>query len=74
MANFAVLDWGGIITDLSSRKVDMVMASMTITEERRKSVAEGLACKSPRIHRRGHRSRPAKGEGRSAEAVQRRHR
>ncbi len=36
---FVVLDWDGILTGLLSRKVDAVMASMSITDERKKSVA-----------------------------------
>lgn len=36
---FVVLDWDGMLTGLLAGKVDAVMASMSITEERKKSVA-----------------------------------
>lgn len=36
---FVVLDWDGMIPGLLAGKVDAVMASMSITEERRKAVA-----------------------------------
>jgi ABC-type amino acid transport substrate-binding protein len=36
---FVVLDWDGMLTGLLAGKVDAVMASMSITDERKKSVA-----------------------------------